>query len=364
MQQYRKTDMHLLSQKLAEIHRHTTLFPVDSPAEFQLNLDGTTKQGWRLTHTAFAQVAKMIGPGVSKCITDLSGINPLPEAREGLFDGGLAIEMWNRLVDLRYPVLGSKRVIRNEKTQLIEGLIGHKHQFLDNLTLYEQSIDSVANFQPDQELYAARLVGRRLALWFRDKNPMFSAPYGEDDWPYRRGCFFLNGEATGTSVRGTLALFTRAGVCLSPKHSVKLPHSGRDFQTRLGSMFASVSSCEVDVEKLEQQAQTLEAKSLGFTTEMGEQERKKHRKLLIALLSQLDVEKSTAESVIDLAIASGRDAATGFVAPPRAPSAVAASRRLVDVFVPLLVTANKMELARREKLQTAAYQVLTGKFVV
>jgi len=356
-----------LSSHLRQMDTGTSVYPVSDATEFQLDEEGRTRVGgYRFTSSAFFQTAQIVAPGLSRFLPDLSGSIPLPDEYADLVDGRLAISLWNELVDLRFPRFRFHRVIRNEDGKTIEGLMGSKHQYLENLALYQYANEAMQNHQPSVRMYAAQLIGRRLALWFRNQTPMFSIQVGEEAWPVYYGYYFTNGEATGTSVRGTLAIFTRKGICLGPykRRGGRVTHTGKDFFQRLGKMFTGVTSAEVPEEAIREGAESLLTKSLGFTVEMDRQGRRDQTKMLVHTLSHLGVPQNLAAEVVEEGLTVGRSLGQANFRPMEQVDRLYASRTTIDLFVPLLGLAKKLDLSRREKLEQAAFEILTDRFLV
>ncbi len=355
-----------LAGTLRTMDRNTSVRPVADIDELQLSDDGRTiRDGFSFTFAAFNQAAQILAPGLSKLLPDLSGTVALPDEREQLVDAMQAIHLWNALVDLRFPLFQRHRAIRNDDARTIEGFVGFKHQYLENLALYQEASETLANYQPDVSMYAGLLVGRRFSVWFRSNQPMFSKSVDDKQWPFYHGYYFTNGEATGTSVRGTQAIFTPKGVALGPYRGFgrRVTHTGKDFVQRLGQMLAEVCQHEIPVEALESGAAEMIDRPLGFNCDSNKESRKERSKKLIHSLSLLGVTKNLAGEIVQKGLTEGRN--HGLNLPPvQRISHLYATRTLLDLFVPLLWVARKVDLARREKLEQAAYEMLTGRVLL
>lgn len=367
IQQFTGRDAAELSRRLKELDNTTTTFPINSETEFQLDRDAKTKMGgYRFTHFAFSQVSQLLAPGLSKFLPDLAGSITLPEDREYLVDAGLSIDLWNRLVDLRFALFQHYRVIRNDKDKRIEGLVGNKHQYLENLALYEAANETLATHRPEVSFYAAMIVGRKLALWYRANTPMFVLAVDEAQWPFYYGYYFTNGEATGTSVRGTLAVFSCAGLCLSSYETFgdRVTHTGKEFYQRLGQMLSTVSTKEIPENELRSGAQALLTASLGFTPTMTKPERRQQQRRLVHSLSHIGVPQNLANEVVESGLTKGRGIGKANFVQLQDVSRVYTRRTLIDLFVPLMHVARNVDLTRREKIEQAAYEVLMGHILI
>jgi len=357
-------DRELLIDTLRDLDLATTVHPVHTEREFQLDDDGKVGGRYRFTSSAFAQTAQIIAPGLSKLLPEISGSLPLPDERQDLVDGRLAIDLWNKLVDLRFPLFRYHRMIRNEEENTIEGLVGQKHQYLENMTLYNDAVGTLQSYRPDVEMYAAQLLGRRFAVWFRNRAPMFNPSVGGERWPMSYGYYFTNGEATGTSVRGTLSIFTPKGICLGPykRFGGRVTHTGKDFLSRLGKMFTTVADNDIPEADILSGVKKLDTTSLGFTTGMRNSVRKAAVSKLIHSVSHVGIPHNLAKEIVEEGLAIGND--SGLRSPLQHPGRLLASRTLLDLFVPTLRLARGVDLSRREKIEQAAFDMLIGRFLI
>lgn len=330
----------------------------------QLAMDGSTIYGnWRLTLAAFKQAAHIMGPGLSVAIPDIAGTTTSPRNVNGLVDRSVAIRLWNDLVTLRYPLFSRFRMIQNARTQLIEGFVGTSHQYLENAAMYAEAMELLRQYRPQAAFYAGRVVSRRLSIWLRDVSPTFTVPVDDRAWAARIGYYFTNGEATGTSVRGTVALFLPCGVCLGPyqRYGRRVSHKGRDFTQRLGMMFAEVYQATPPVDELQAGLRAAVTTSLGFN-DPGEQARQARKKKLIHAMSLLGISKSLAAEAMDAALATGRHGDTE-LAELRSPEQYA-RRTVLDLLVPLLHLARRVDLLQRERIEQAAFNIVLGRLLL
>ncbi len=356
-----------LAEHLQTLDNNTSLRTVFEPAELQMDPAARMfSDGFQFTAAAFRQAAQIVSPGLSKFLPELAGmVTSADDERMQLVDGSFALAIWNSMIDLRFSCFKRYRIIRNETERTIEGFVSYKHQYLENITLYRQAVDTLASHDPNVLPYAALLTGRRFALWFRHTTPTFVLNVDEEQWPFHGGYYFTNGEATGTSVRGTLAVFTPKGVCLGPyrKHGRRVTHVGRDFSTRITDMFRAVVSSEVPWDKIEAGANLMVTKLLGFTADSSPERRKERAKKVAHSLALLGVQKNLALEATDVALTMGRhhEAVTTEWSQVHQ---LYASRTILDLFVPLLSIARRIDLARREKIEQAAFDLLMGRLLM
>lgn len=356
-----------LSSALRHLDAVTTVQSAVEPEELQLDDEGKTKEGYTFTRAAFNQVAQIIAPGLSKFIPDITGTTVLPDDRERLVDGVRAVEFWNELVDLRFSLFTNQRIIRNTEERTIEGIVGHKHQFLGNWELYREVVETLAGYDQhrDVTMFAAVLVGRRFSVWFRNPKPLFTRTVDDKPWPFYYGYYFTNGEATGTAVRGTLAVFNRAGPALAAyrKFGRRVTHTGKDFRNRVNGMVNELAEAKFPTQEIEDGFDAMMTQSLGFEASWNETQRKEQIKKLIHSLSLLGVAKNLATEVVEAGLSKGRW--QGEHRPPILEvSRLYATRTLLDLFVTLLWIARRVDLSRREKMEQAAYEIQAGRFLL
>lgn len=367
IQQFSKAQGVELARQLKELDNTTTIYPISDEAEFQLTGDGRTKSGgYRFTSFAFSQIAQIIAPGLSKLLPDISGSIVLSEDRQFLVDSALSIDFWNRLIDLRFATFRNYRIIRNDKDKLIEGVIGTKHQYLENLALLTAANETLADYRPDVKFFAAVIVGRRMAVWYRSAAPAFVVDVDGQPWPFFVGYYFTNGEATGTSVRGTLAVFSREGLCLGPykQFGERVTHAGREFYQRLGQMLITVITKEIPVTELRHGAEALLTTTLGFTTDMDKQARRQQHRKLAHSLGIVGIPKKLASDIVKRGLTRGRSLGKANFMPLQDVGRVYPRRTLLDLWVPVMHAARAVDLSRREILEQAAFEVLLGRIMV
>lgn len=356
-----------LGAALRHLDAVTTLQSAVDPDELQLDEDGKTKDGYTFTRAAFNQVAQIIAPGLSKFVPDITGTTVLPDDRERLVDGVRAVEFWNELVDLRFALFTNQRIIRNTEERTIEGIVGHKHQFLGNWELYREVVETLAGYDEhrDVAMSAAVLVGRRFSVWFKNPKPLFQRTVDDKTWSFYYGYYFTNGEATGTAVRGTLAVYNRGGSALAAyrKFGRRVTHTGKDFRNRVNMMVTELAEAEFPTAEIATGFDAMVDQSLGFVASWDDAQRKEQVKKLIHSLSLLGVAKNLAAEVVKATLSKGRW--QGEHRPPILEvGRLYATRTLLDLFVTLLWFARKLDLSRREKMEQAAYEIQAGRFLL
>lgn len=338
-----------------------SLFPIGRPEELKIDVTGRTLEGYRYTSLGFRHLARILAKGLVQVIPDMVGLTPRSDADgDSLTDVSATVDFFNAVVDARFPLLRRFRLVRNDAEQLIEGLVSNDHRFLENRDFYSCVRDAMGMLAPQPRFYSAVVIGRKLSVWFRETASAFTS-YIDDSIPFPvyRGYYFCNGEIKGTSVRGTPALFTRAGVCLVPYKSGKarLPHKGRDFHKRLAEMFANVTSLALPVEQLQAGLAKLAATPLEISS--SHKVRAAQEKRMAIMLHHLGVDGRLAMEAVVAAIDVGHPEFIG----KELWKADIRHRTLFDIFVSLLRMSRRLDSNRREQLEQAAYSMLAGKFL-
>lgn len=360
-----KAHQHGLESRLRRNDRATSIGSLRVPQELQLDEHGQTLQGgYRYTSTSFRQLCRILAAGASTFLRDIAGKNPSHDGRHCLSNSQLARNLFNAVVDMRFPLLEAYRLVRDDESKLIEGVIGSKHFTLLNSTFYAQAQSAVSTTGKQIGFHSAVLSGRRMLLWYRSRQPFLTLQVGSTDaWNFYSGYFFCNGEARGTSARGTMAIFCKCGICLGPYHIFgdRVSHIGRDFHRRLDKMFGKVFSKEVPVEQARSGLTGMLSTPLGCNG-LDVKELRVRVKKLVRVVTALSVPQRIAEQVIDDALYVGHKSVQPGAAAPLSYSQdrVFATRTMFDVFARLIRSAGRMNLGRREVLEQAAWQMLTG----
>jgi len=352
-----------LAAHLERVEQDTNILPLMAPSELILGYEGETAAGYKYTTLSFKEVCHIVCPGSKVMLNNLAGMTEKSRQNPELASGKMATDFFNEVMQLRFPLLESYRVIYNEKDQLIEGIVGSKQQILDNLTLFRQAQETIRTISTDVEFWSAAILGRKMLLWYRKPDPLFTRRLGEDVVSFYPGYYFCNGEARGTSVRGTAAIYTRYGVCLGPydEFGGRLAHIGRDFHRRLDKMFGAVLSKELPVEELEAGCDSMCRTPLGYAN-LDKKARQERRQQLTRSLAELKVPSRIGAELVEDAALLGHDTRQPHI-PAYDTERVFASRTIFDLFCRVVKTARKINTRRREVLERAGYQMLRGNFV-
>jgi hypothetical protein len=364
LKSFRQGEDKALERYLAEVERNTTICPIADPEELVIGPDGTTRRGgYRFTSNSFRHVAQLLAPGLSKFLPDLAGEVLRKDVDEEMLDAHHARDIFNKLAHLRFPALRRCRLLRDEKAKTIDGVVGQKHRSLENLNMLDATRSALESNGSDLRLYAASVASRKLMLWYRACEPMFTRDIHGYPWSFYHGYYFRNSESTGTSVRGGFTVFTKHGSCLTPftKQS-RVSHIGRDFTKRLSKMFQYILGSEVPRQALATSVDSMTQTSLGYTA-TDDKERRKFKASFIKALGSLGLPQRWAGEAFEDTLAIGSLDMLGRQ-PLLLTSRDYAQRTHFDIFCPLVRMARDLPMAQRERVEQVAYKVLTGKFEI
>lgn len=324
--------------------------------------DGTTKRGgYRYTSISFKQVAQLLAPGLSTILPDLSGDIKRKNVDEAMTDVHRAREIFNTFVTLRIPLLRTYRLLRNEDEKTIDGIIGQKHRSLENLTMLSATSDAIsAVASRDMEFHAGLVTGRKLVLWYRSNTPMFTMDIDDTQWPFHYGYYFCNAESTGTSVRGSLTVYTKHGTCMAPfTKGSRVTHIGRDFSQRLSKMFQHILGADVPVKQFSDGLAKLLDTPLNYVN-LDERGRRAFERKIVRALQEVGLPQGWAKECFNNTLSTGRVRPQD-LKPSRNFKRLYESRTYFDVLCPIIRMAAQLPGSRREAVEQAAYKVLIGK---
>lgn len=361
---FSKDKLQELRTYLQDSEKSTTLVDIGNAADLQLQNNGKTKVGnFRMTQLMFKQCAQRLGQGASRFLPSLAGMEQ-PTDPPTACDAAFAVGCWNRLVKLRVAPLQRYRMIRNQQTRQLEGLVGNKQQYLNNHEILERALHECENVHgADCAFYGAKMLGRSLTLWFRHVSPMMTLTVDGVTTPFYGGYYFTVQETSGNAMRGTTAMFSTHGVCLASfrQFGARAVRNqfGEQFDVRVAQLFSTVFDGKFERGLLCAGAQMLPDTSLGYSAAMLRDERDKRTEHIIKVLRACGLQKDLATAILSDVLYKGHDAPDS---PEMQQLSVLFSRRSVfDVFVYLLRTARTRNAAVRERLELLAYRVLVGR---
>jgi hypothetical protein len=343
---------------LHAVDRATSVVNVSDINELLLSPTGQTLVGnRRYTAEGFMHIARTLSSGLWTLLVDISGGRRRPLVDPDSYDAVAAINIFNATLRLRFSQLDGKRLILTP--QRIEGL-GPSYCYMDNRTLFQAAQETI-ELSPVPTLFlGASLIGRRMNIWYRSREPMFSVPVGGKRRHFWTGYYIANGEVTGVSLRGAEAIYNSFGNCLGSltEQGQRVIHAGTTFTQRVERMLSRLISREPDVERLRERFVQLAATSLNLVG--SEEVRQQREARILQILGRRSLPRSIAGDVLSNAICVGSDT-TLRPSHVMLTAETAAARTAYDLFCGLVRVGKKVGLDRREKLEQIAYELLLGK---
>lgn len=352
-----------LTTYLQRLERNSSLTPIQDPVELLLNdKDKTQRGGYRLTSLCFQQVVSMLCRGGVQYIMDLAGISMPGNVPRDLIRPASARTIYNELINVRHTVLAGCRLLRNDLTHTIDGVVGPKFHSYENLSMLNAVHDMLGQTRPDLRFHGAYMIGRKLLLWYRDRTPFHTLAYDTATWRFYHGYYLRNAETSGVGVRGCAAVFTPRGSCLAKfEKSSRVVHVGSTFETRLRKMLDHTLSSSTPASELASRLSVMQQQSLGYTM-VSDRGRAERTRLLSKQLGVLGISTFGAKQCLEDTLRLGSrvpTAAEEIVDKLR----VYSTRTVFDLFSVLVRTARALPVPQREAMEQVAYQVLLGKFI-
>jgi len=227
---------------------------LSDPRDLELQPNGVTRRwSFRFTWPAFVKVSSLLCRGLAATVADLAGIRLISTnktTQAPLFDATEAVTVFNRALYLRFDQIATNNVLLDRHQRVIDGIFSPQHQLLTNWSSYNLLAERLQHADAQCAFYAGRMQGRRMQVWFRDTQPLFSFPYNGTNWQAWYGYFMANAETANGAVGVEPVLYTPAGVCRLPIPGLgvtRVRHAGRKFQQSLDSMLESAVAWGRDV---------------------------------------------------------------------------------------------------------------------
>jgi len=353
-------------EKLADVARHTRLDHVTLAKQLQIDEQGRTADGYRLTSTAFKQVCSVAGKGLDRLVTDLCGVFRSPEDPRSDYSVAEAVRIYNLTLALRFAnrFVGNIQVIRNTRDSRIEGLVGRKYNYLANRAVYDMAHEAVSGAYRPVRFYEANLWGRRLSMRFIHQDPLFDIPAtapGVDRERFHGGYGFSNSEVGGeASVRASMLICRErdGATAVGTGFSGRVVHTGspKRFLQKLNKMFASVMAADQDADELKRRM--LGLRNVPLKLGGPEAEHEHQVDYLSLFLHRFDIPKALARRIVLATIQSGSEPLMTYRTPDRR---TMAARTAFDLYSVIAREARGFAMPIRETAEQAAYSLLMGK---
>jgi hypothetical protein len=339
--------------------RHAGLEPINSPDQILLDAQtGRTVAGkFRYTALGFSQVSSELASGLGTLVPTLWGVTRDAGTPEHFYDHNAAITVFNTVVGTRFDGLAGKNLVVHHKDKLIEGVVGPSYRTLDNASFFATVQDVMRDSQFDVVFHRAILVGRRLAVQFRSKKPLFIHTVGEKKYSVYIGYYYRNGETKGTSVRAARTLVTEHGTALwpyRPGKATRAVHTGSNFNDRVERVMQGVLIEDMKyVLSFKQCMATLTSTALELGSTVEEREARIND--LANRLMKKSLPKWATKEIVEQAVYRGHTGST-----PVPDARAYAERTDYDIFAALLSYAPRFGVERREKVEQLAFELLRG----
>lgn len=359
----RSAERNLVSA-IKEHQAHTRRIDVNCPSDAFLNAEGLVRGKFRFSQNAFFEFTKHLGAGAGQLI-----YNVITGRRSGWFisknleeaDVDLGLTIYNDLTKLRLGGNRRMQFIVDTKSNVIEGVVGHKYRLLFNADLYEKVVDFVRSARPRMRFGEAFLEGRRLLLRFETKSPVASIKRGSKDDVFRGGFNFTNSETGNVAIRA-------AGLVAREEYGLKavgesmgdlrMSHvRGVRFEKRLHFLLEAVQRSALSGKDLQTRLDFLSVTPMGIGGSP-----KKHEAVLKKWKSRLVKEglhqHITREALARVCLCGSDEAESAYSLP------VFAKRTQYDLFNSIMYVASGFDVGWREQAERVAYRLLTGRFVI
>jgi len=340
---------------LIRLDEGTVRWPIGACEDLLLDSSGKLQSnGFALSSLAYYQICNCLAAGLAKLTADIAGMSRRHNAYDPAVSLPYAIDTYNRCARLRFNIpngVCSKEMVQNHVTKVVDGIVGPKYRYLANNQLLDATCDMLAAAESSMTFQSGLLIGRRMVVTYVKNSDDITT----DDDQFLIGCYFTNSEAGECSVAGglMLQLYGTNLRCLMPLQH--LSHVGKSFTRKLGHLSDSVlEQMDAANDAVVKATERLDV-PLGLNPASNKAIRSQCRRLAAKLSKHID--KAAARHIVRRAVFVE---ATG--EPTAHPTATALkSRTARDVFIGLMKAAHGQHPRIREKLELAAFDVLSNK---
>lgn len=353
-------DLKKLEDELDEADKYMLLEEIRNPSELQLKPSGETKTGaYRYTSIGFQQVASSLAKGLSTLVPELWGLS---DSRVDTYDMEkitAAVRVFNTVVENRFDLLSGFYLVVNRRARLIQGLVSPKYTRIENPTFLEMTQDVAMDSEFPVEFYHATLIGRRLTVQYRSKQPLTRYTDSEVRKVYI-GYQYRNGEITGTSVRSFRLVLLPFGQVLWPVRGgkpLRTVHSGRNMDAKAEKTLRRTLLPGLDMAvRVVNNMLNLRKKPLNVPRDP--ESREEFMQEQASAFSGRSLAKWVGESIIERAVLHGH-AGTDM------PTNRDFDRRThYDVLCAMLQVAQELDLERRDRVEQLAFNFIDGTFML
>lgn len=326
-----------------------TFIPVTSPDQLYLLSDGTTKQGgWRYTVPAMRHLSQHVTPYLLTILR-----KALSSSHAAIGRVAAAADIFNTIIRHLFEPKTGLYLVCDEPTRSILGVSRAAANPVDNAFVLQTILEYLEAAGCGYTFRGAVLVGLGLSLWFRAPQPVVVVQRDGRPHNFYEGIYARFGEDQSALAFATgKTILCRAGSCLSLLSQRRGMATVAQIQAMLhDAMARTVDAAAVHTRVLEWQQQRLAKR---VTTKMGCARfmRQGQRTLMTYGLRAEEAKCVLAR------LAAPDDVRDSWMTPWR----VLQTRDLYDVFCAVPALAKRYTLRMRERIEQAAYRLLTNPY--
>lgn len=335
-----------------------------------LNASGLVQKQFRFTTTGLSQLCSALAPGLSQCVSDVSGLKK-DGSGDDVYDVVKAIAMINAMINLRFQSrLRGHGLVIDRRSRRVEGLVGPRYEFFSNKELFERCQEFTQSLDPPAQFHDAIVAGRRLLLRYINPQRSFSVqtPHGRRE-PFYSGWHFSNSEIGDCSVHAGLTIIRKWTGDSALFECGKIVHvKGGRFGPKFNRLLEDLqrkANKEREEHDYEKHVTALMEQNLGLGGKAVS-----HVKQLEKLAGRLSrvMPKRTARQVIHRAISQGSYRAdhlningVPYDMLDESLARVIANRTAFDFYNSLTHVARSLQPEQQEAAEKLAYKILTER---
>lgn len=353
---------------LETVEKNTVIFPIDSPNQLIVGNDFTTLSGKsKIAWVGLRQCCNFISKNFYKLITDICGKNAGASRDPSVYSDRDAATVFNIVVKRRFDKsLNGKRILKNNKTNLIESVVTDQYQRLSNFEFMTKVTKALALLGDKYTFMQSTMFGRKMQVRFVLNEPLNLPNFfaGKHLDPVRVGVLFSNSEYGDSAVKMTLFLsFGSLGSTIVPySTALSIDHKGNNFFSKLDKLLVEIDNKrkELDESTVENMLTQLQNSNLGLSGVKEADD--KWLKAINKKLVSHKIHSSVADKVLKRTLFSKIEDGVVILAKTDKASTWP-DKTALDVFVAMLTESTKSaaNMAVRDNIEQSAFKLLSGK---
>ena len=353
---------------LETVENNTVIFPIDSANQLILGNDFTTLSGKsRITWVAMRQCCNFISKNFYKLLTDICGKTIGPSHDFSAYSARDAATLFNIVVKRRLDKsLNGKRILKNNKTNMIESVVTDQYQRLSNFQFMSKVTKALSKLGDKYSFMQSTVSGRKMQARFVLNAPLELPNFfaGKHLDPIRVGVLFVNSEHGDSAVKMTLFLsFGNLGSTILPYNAaLSIDHKGHSFFNKLDNLLVEIDNRrkELDENSVENMLTKLQSSNLGLSgvKEADDKWLKAINKKLVSHKIHSSVVDKVMKRTLFSKVEDGTIALTKTDKASTWPDKTA-----LDVFVAMLTESTKAgtNMIVRDNIEQSSFKLLSGK---